>query len=481
MLLMHTLTLLQLNDLHGYLAPHPEIFNLGHPNDIHSGGGLERIATLFRRIRREVGGAVIALDNGDTFHGTMAAVHTRGEALIPAMRALGLDGMTLHWEFAYGLERVREIADRLPYPVLAANFHAPAGALALPPFTVIDRAGVKIGIVGLAAVVATHLLPPADRAGVTVTMGEAELRSCIPSLRRDHGADVIVVLSHLGFPQDCKLAATIPGIDVILSGHTHNRLTHPVIVNNTIIMQSGAHGAFVGRLDLTIARGGVADWSHALIPIDDTVEPDSEMQPLVDAGLAPFATARTTVIGETSHALHRYSMFESTMDNVLLDATAAAAETTVALSNGWRYGAPIPAGRLTEWDLWNIVPANPPVSVVTLTGRELRQLFEQNLEATFACDPWQQRGGYMKRSRGIEILLKLENPAGHRLQQLTVGGEPLTDGETVRVAFLGEQAVPADTGGDRASTGIPAVEALARYVRGQKIVTPALRGDIHVV
>lgn len=149
------------------------------------------------------------------------------------------------------------------------------------------------------------------------------------------------------------------------------------------------------------------------------------MSALVAEALGPFANARAAVVGETMCTLHRYSMFESTMDNLLLDATAAAAGTTVALSNGWRYGAPIAAGPLTEWDLWNIVPANPSVSVVTLAGGQLRTLLEHNIEATFACDPWQQKGGYLKRCRGVEMLIKLENPVGHRIQQLTVQGHRL--------------------------------------------------------
>ena len=197
--------------------------------------------------------------------------------------------------------------------------------------------------------------------------------------------------------------------------------------------------------------------------------------------LSPFANARATIVGESTCTLHRYAMFESTMDNLLLDATAAAAGTTVALSNGWRYGAPIAAGPLTEWDLWNIVPANPPVSVVTLTGRQLRELLEKNVEATFACDPWEQRGGYLKRSRGIEMLLKLENPAGQRIQQLTIRGERVDDGLTIEAAFLGEQAVPPSVGANRREVGVGAVDALRQYVRAQKIVSPVLRGDIKVV
>lgn len=475
------LTILQINDLHGYLAPHAEIFAQSHEHDVRSGGGLERIATLFRTIRHEVGGAAIALDNGDTFHGTMAAVHTRGGAVIAPMRALKLDGMTVHWELAYGLERMREIAERLPYPILAANYRQRGASLPLRPFTVIDRAGVRVGIIGLAAVVATHLLPPDKRRELEVTTGEAELRAMIPSLRHDHGVQLIVVLSHLGFPQDCKLAAVVSGIDVLLSGHTHNRLGAPAVVNDTLIMQSGAHGSFVGRLDLSVTPDGVADWRHALIPVDDSVEADVAMKALVDEALGPFASARATVLGETTCTLHRYSMLESTMDNLLLDATAMAAATTVALSNGWRYGAPIAPGPLSEWDLWNIVPSNPPVSVVTLTGRQLRDLFEQNIEATFACDPWEQRGGYLKRCRGVDLLLKLENPAGHRIQQLNVDGERLRDEDTVTAAFLGEQAVPPGAGRDRRTVGISAVEALEQYVRAQKTVTPALQGNIKVV
>lgn len=478
---MQHLTILQINDLHGYLAPHPEVFDLHRQTDVRSGGGVARIATLFRNVRRDVGGALVALDNGDTFHGTMPAVQTRGEALIAPMRALELDAMTVHWEFAYGLDRLREIAAGVPYPVLAANCHFRDSDAPFAPFTVVERGGIRVAIIGLAAVVAGTLLAPEARATVELTIGEVELRALIPSLRHDHAAQLVVVLSHLGFPQDCKLAATVPGIDILVSGHTHNRMDAPILVNDTLIMQSGAHGSFVGRLDLTVGREGLADWSHALVPVDDSLAPDPDVNALISDALAPFAHARATVIGETTCILHRYSMFESTMDNLLLDATAAAAGTTVALSNGWRYGAPIAAGPLTEWDLWNIVPANPPVSVVTLTGRQLRRLLEQNIEATFACDPWEQKGGYLKRCRGVEMLVKLENPVGHRIQQLTVQGHRLGDEQTVDAAFLGEQAVPPTVAGDRRTVGVGAVQALQQYVRAHGMVSPVLRRKIEVV
>lgn len=97
------------------------------------------------------------------------------------------------------------------------------------------------------------MLRPDERRQFEPTMGETKVRTVIPVLRRDYGAHLIVVLSRLGFPQDCTLAAAVSGIDVLLSGHTHNRLDRPAVIDDTPIMQSGAHGSFVGRLDLTLA------------------------------------------------------------------------------------------------------------------------------------------------------------------------------------------------------------------------------------
>lgn len=478
---MANVTLIQINDLHGYLAPHPELFELLDGEKFRSGGGLARIATMFKDIRREVGDAVVALDNGDTFHGSMAAVWSRGEALVAPMSLLGLDAMTTHWEFAYGLARVRELAERLPYPLIAANFTDDGGTLALAPFVVVERGGMTIAVIGLAAVVSVGLLHNAERRTARFEIGDSTLKGLIPMLRRDRGVGLVVVLSHLGFPQDCKLACVVPGIDVILSGHTHDRMHAPAVVNDTLIIQSGAHGSFVGRLDLTVVSSGVTGWRHALLVVDETTQPDGEMSEAVERALADFAAAQRQIVGTTRTALTRYNMLESTMDNLLLDAIAESANVRLAFSNGWRYGAPIPPGPLTEADLWNIVPANPWVSLATLTGDELRELYEANLEATFACDPWEQRGGYVKRCRELRMTFKAQNPAGHRVQELWAEGAPVRGGAAYEVAFLGEQAVPARYTRNRRSTGVRAVDALRQYVRRHDPVEAEVRGAVELV
>jgi S-sulfosulfanyl-L-cysteine sulfohydrolase len=477
---MAHITLLQINDLHGYLEPHPELFELTSGAPWRSGGGIARIASVFGAVRRETGGAVVALDNGDTFHGTLPAVQTQGAALVRPMSELGLDAMTVHWELAYGWRQVMRLARGLPYPLLAANLTGDDRTL-FAPFTIVERAGLRVGIIGLSAVVGTQLLPRADRGSVNLTIGDDAVNALVPLLRHEHGVGLVIVLSHLGFPQDCKLAAVVSGVDVILSGHTHHRLHTPVIVNGTIIMQSGAHGSYVGRLDLETSATGIVDWHHQLIQLDDATEPDSSMLAVVRDAVAPFATARETVLGTTSTRLTRYAMLESTMDNLLLAAIAASADLPIALSNGWRYGAPIPPGPITEMDVWNIVPADPPVSVATLTGAELHRLYEENLEATFACDPWKQRGGYVKRCRGLELAVRVENPSGERIQEIRVDGTRLRANTSYKVAFLGEQAVPSEYGSDRQSTGVSAVDALRQYVTSRDIVASDIVSSVTLV
>ena len=98
------------------------------------------------------------------------------------------------------------------------------------------------------------------------------------------------------------------------------------------------------------------------------------------------------------------------MDNFLLDAMADQTDTKISFSNGWRYGAPIERGNITVNDLYNIVPTNPEIMTTIMTGGEIYEMVEENLENTFSRDPFSQMGGYIKRSKGINVYFKAENP-----------------------------------------------------------------------
>ncbi len=476
------LTILQINDTHGYLEPHPELFWQGDKAEYRTSGGYARLLTIFKRVRQERNDAVIALDNGDTFHGTYHAVDSEGGVFIEPVNLLDLDAWTVHWDFAYGPDRMRELAVKLNHPLLACNCYIKAsGELAYPAFTVIERSGVRIGVIGIAATILDKTMPPQFSEGLRFTLGNEELPGHIRTLRERERVDLVVVLSHLGFPQDVKLAAEVSGIDVLLSGHTHNRMEEPLVVNGATIIQSGCHGSFVGRLDVEIDGGQVAVIDHQLIHVDASIPADPDMERLIEGIVSPHRQVLSEVVGQTATALNRYTFLESTMDNFLLQAIAEAADTRIAFSNGWRYGAPIPPGTITVNDLWNIIPPNPPVSTVELTGQEMRDMIEDNLDHTLAADPYQQMGGYVKRCLGLTLYVKIENPAGSRIQQCFIGDEELKRDEYYTVAFVTTQGVPEKYGRARRDLDLCAIDALKRYCAAHPCVNADLRGTVIAV
>jgi len=476
-----SLTILQINDLHGYLEPHAETIREGDHVAWRTLGGLARIATAFEDVRKQREN-VIALDNGDTFHGTYVPVQSKGEAMIPLMNALELDAMTVHWEFAYGPQGVRHLASKLHYPILAINcYDKTSGELVFPPYRMLERSGMRIAVIGIACVIVDKTMPPSFSEGVRFSLGRDELPGWINHVRQQERADLVVVLSHLGFPQDVKLASEVDGIDVLVSGHTHNRMHTPVIENGAIIFQSGCHGSFIGVLDLELENGTISSHRHRLLPIDDRIAADENMQRMVDAALDPHRPMLSEIVGSTEVGLDRYSMLDASMDNVLLDAIAAAAGVDIAFSNGWRYGAPIPPGPITMNDLWNMIPTNPAVSTVELTGTEIRQMLEENLERTFAGDAYKQMGGYVKRCRGLDLYIKIENPTGHRIDRIFAEGAPLEPERMYKAAFVTAQGVPQKFGRNRQALPIKAIDALRAHLARGPIRQETLRHPVKAV
>lgn len=477
-----TLTIVQMNDSHAYFEPHPELFWSGDRAVYRTAGGYARIAGALSAIRAERPGAALAFDGGDTLHGTYAAVHTRGEALVPVLEALRFDAMTAHWDFAYGPDRLRELAGRLPYPVLAANIYDEASnERPFPAWRVVEAGGLRAGVIGLAAVIAGTIMPPQFREGLRFTLGNAELPGLIDHLRREERADLVVVLSHLGFPQDMKLAHEVPGIDVLLSSHTHNRLYRPARAGETLVIQSGSHGAFLGRLDLEVEGGRVVNYRHELLTIDDQIAPDPAVEAVVSDVLAPYHAELGEVVGRVATPLNRATALESTMDNFLLQGLQHATGASLAFSNGWRYGAPVLPGPVTRDDLHNIIPVNPPVSLVDLTGDEIWTLLEENLEHTYARDPYGQKGGYVKRALGLTAIIKIENPPGTRLQELFIGGQPVDRAATYTATFVTTQGVPPKFGTNRRDLSLRAVDALAAYLASAPEIAAPLRETFVVV
>ena len=169
------------------------------------------------------------------------------------------------------------------------------------------------------------------------------------------------------------------------------------------------------------------------------------------------------------------------MDNFLLQAMLESTGAQMAFSNGWRFGAPIIPGDVTVNDLYNMIPMTPPISTVELTGKEIVAMLEENLERTFARDPNNQMGGYVKRSLGLNAYIKIENPPGQRVQQIFVGDKLLQSGHYYPTSFVTEQGVAKKCGRNRQQHTEHIIDALRDYLAKHHPLRAELRGTFVAV
>ncbi|AXV38767.1 MAG: bifunctional metallophosphatase/5'-nucleotidase [Methanobacterium sp. BRmetb2] len=468
-----------MNDSHAYFDLHNELFWKGSKPVYREVGGFARINSIFNQVRQDQPDQVLVFDCGDTIHGTYAAVKSKGEALIPILNEMNFDAMTAHWEFAYGPKQFMNITRKLDYPMLAVNcYNEKNDQLIFKPYHTMEKNNLRLGIIGIAATIVDKVMPTHFSEGIYFTLGNEELSYYVEKLRNEEKVDMIIVISHLGFPQEVKLAMETEGIDVLLSAHTHNRLYKPIMVNKTVIIQSGCHGSFVGRLDLNIQGGKIKNFHHELITVEKDIEADQRIEKMVERNMKPYKDYLSQVVGYTETGLNRNTVLESTMDNFLLNSLLNQEDAQLAFSNGWRYGAPVPPGKITINDLWNIIPVNPPVSTVELEGREIWQMMEENLERTFSSDPYKQMGGYVKRCVGLNLYFKIENQNGIRIQEIFIQGKRLEAKEKYKAVFVTSQGVPEKYGAKRETTDTNAIDSLINYLEYNKSVKADLLGTI---
>ena len=386
-------------------------------------GGMDRISTVVNHIRAERPGALL-LDGGDTWQGSLTALRSNGGDMVRAMNALGVDAMTSHWEFTLGIDRVTEIVENeLNFPFLGANiFDAMWDEPAYEPYRMFEQNGVNIGVIGQAFPYMPIANPGWMFPDLSFGIREERVAEMVEEVRAA-GADVVVLLSHNGFDVDRKLAGRVPGIDVILTGHTHDVLPEPVIVNNTLVIATGSHGKFVSRLDLDVRDGAVQGYGYRLIPIfSDVIAADPAMTALVDAERAPYEAELGEVLGHTANTLYRRGNFNGTWDDLLCQAMLEERDADIALSPGFRWGSSVPAGQaITREELFNATSMSYPNCYRTeMTGELLHTIMEDVADNLFNTDPYYQQGGDMVRVGGMGYRIDISQPQGSRISEMTL-------------------------------------------------------------
>lgn len=402
-------------------------------------GGLDRLATLIKAIRAERSGKVLLLDGGDTWQGSYTSLQSRGADMVGVMNALGVDAMTAHWEFTYGARRVEELVKQIKFPLLAGNVkEATWGDPVFQPRAVFERGGLRIGVIGQAFPYTPIANPRYMIPDWSFGIEEEKLAANVTALRAE-GVDLVVLLSHNGFDVDRKLAGRVRGIDVILTGHTHDALPEPVIVDNTLMVAAGSHGKFLARLDLDVSGKRIVNYSFRLIPVlADAIAPDPDIAALVREIRAPHQDALSKVLGRTDSLLYRRGNFAGTFDDLICQALIAERDVEISLSPGFRWGSSLlPGQEIRMEDVYDQTAITYPTAYRTeMTGAALKEILEDVADNLFNPDPYYQQGGDMVRAGGLAYTLDVARPMGQRISDMVLlrTGQKIDPAKSYRVS-----------------------------------------------
>jgi len=430
-------------------------------------GGIDRLATLIKAVRAERPGKTLLLDGGDTWQGSYTALATRGADMVQVMNALGVEAMTAHWDFTYGTERVEQLIGELAFPFLAGNVRDTEWEEEVFDATAtFERGGVKIAVIGQAfpytPVANPRYLIPSWSFGIRENLVRARVEQV-----RAEGAELVVLLSHNGFDTDRKLAGRVPGIDVLLSAHTHDAVPVALEIDGTLMISSGSHGKFLSRLDLEVRGGRVADYRFRLIPVlSDAIAPDPEMAALVGKIRAPHKAELGRVLGRTESLLYRRGNFNGTFDDLICRALIEERDAEIALSPGFRWGATLLPGQdITVEDIYSQTAITYPNAYRTeFTGAFLREILEDVADNLFNPDPYYQQGGDMVRVGGMAYAIDIAKPIGQRISDMTLlkTGKPIEADKSYMVS--GWASV------NEGTEGPPVYDLLAQYIARHQVV-----------
>lgn len=481
------ITLLFTNDVESAYDPIPAFWL----DDIDMIGGIAEITTLINSVR-ETQPNVFLFDAGDIFTGALAKL-TEGKLAFELMITMGYDAMGIgNHEFEYGVEIFEWEKNRAPFPVLGANFfykdtnHPYAQA-----HTIIERDGVRIGVIGIMGQDAVSAIIPSYIAPLDVTEPAAAVRKSVAELRGK--VDLIVLLTHQGktapmqtdaetdprlqrdIDADIALAGAVEGIDVLFAGHADAGTPEPVVhpETGTLIMQTYGQATHLGYLQLTLdkATGAITRYDGKLIPVESSkLEPD----PRILAKLQQYRDEHADImvrVGKTEAAMVRRYIDESDIGNLFADIFVDASGADIGFVHGGSLRKDLPAGDVLLVDILDSYPFVDDVNVKRMSGSQIRRALEQSL--TF------ERG--MLQLSGLTMRFDLEQPKYSRVVTLQRNGQPVADDDMFTVAAPGFLTEGGDLFDSFAESEVidsvgKVSDVITRYFGEHELVTTPERG-----
>ena len=453
-------TILYTSDIHAQLHTHDEFFWENGKAVYRKRGGLAVLKTMINHFRRQNPANTLLLDGGDYFHGSAVASLTEGEAMIPLLNEFNYDLILPgNWEVVYKKKKMLYDMGHATAAKICANMwhktnDADNGELIYPPYWVKYIAGAKVGFIGYT----DHLIPkrqsPAYSEGIRFEHADFNVAKYIKLLKEVEGCGIIFIVTHMGLAQQVGLAnnPAVAGADFILGADTHERVRVPIEGKYTKVVECGAFGSFLGKLDIEVENGKMKSYKYQLLDVDPAKYPaDKKLQAQIEKATAPFNQQLSKVIGTTTTPLVRYFVMETPMDNLITDAIHWKFKTDIALSNGFRFCQPLAVdpktgkAAITKEFLWNMLPVDSEAKTGMVTGRQVWDWLEKELQNAFAKDPSKRFGGWFVRFAGMEVNFTIGNEFGKRVNWVKVNGEPLNLDKEYSIVACEREGDPDDT------------------------------------
>jgi len=476
-----TLTILHTSEHHGQTLPIEQ-------REQPTVGGMAGRATLIAKVRGE-SPAVLLVDSGDILIGTALSSFFRGEPDIKAMNLMGYQAMAAgNHDFDFGLDHLRSLQQLAKFPILCSNVVGRSVELPCRPFTVIQVAGVKVGVISLLG--RSNFPDTFNREVARLLEFKDPLetaRTLARTLREQERADLVVAVTHQGTWEDLTLLAQVPEVDAIIGGHTDGfdglrtaGSSAPVEESanpGSVFVKTHRQGRTLGRLDLMMAdkpsptgQPKVVRAKAQNLPVTVAVPSDPAVQALVEDYAQKLEAETATVIGRSLVTLDgentRIRTRETNLGNLLADLLRAEFLTEVALVNSGQIRDSISPGPVEIKRVLRVLPFDSPVVTFALTGRELLLALENSVSQL----PQLTAGRFLQVS-GLAVTYDLSARPGSRIREVTVGGKPL---EATRSYSVATVAFLAD-GGDGYSMFAAATNRVERQLPLRDLLLDALR------
>jgi S-sulfosulfanyl-L-cysteine sulfohydrolase len=450
------LTILHTSDIHAQLEIHDEFFYEQGMPTFKRRGGLATLRTMIDTLRAENPEHTLVVDGGDCFQGSAVAALSKGQAITPLLNRIGYDlVLPGNWEVVYGKEMLIKDMEMYTAAKVCANmFHAGSGGAPIfPPYQIFTLGQTRIGFIGYNDPLTPIRQSPAYSRGITFTRPDADLARYVKLLREEKSCHVVFVISHMGLAQQLDLSNQpfAQGVDYILGADTHERIREPLRGKYCKVTEPGAFASFVGKLDLVVEDGAIKDEQYTLLDVDpERYAEDKEMKTLVAAAREPYRQEISTVIGKTRTPLLRYYVIETPMDNLITDALMWKFNTDFVVSNGFRFCPPLvpPDGgeaEITTEYLWSMLPVESAIKTGVVSGQQILDWLENELENAFAKEATRRFGGWFVRYKGLVVKFTIGRPMGRRVREVTLQGQPLVPAKRYTVVGCEREGDPDNT------------------------------------